>query len=177
MQWGCKIEISSRKGVNRVIGIMSDSHDNLDAIQKAVRLFSNMNCELVIHAGDFIAPFAAKELSALDCPVKAVFGNCDGEKRGLEKIFEPIGMIKKEPFVFEHAQRKFLLTHTHFANEAYLRSGKYEVIVYGHTHKPEMRQAKDSLLINPGETGGWLTGKSSVALFIPEDLGAEIVYL
>ena len=160
-----------------MIGIMSDSHDNLDAIQKAVRFFSDMNCELVVHAGDFVAPFAAKELNSLDCPVKAVFGNCDGETKGLARVLEPFGKIKREPLAFEYAQRKFLLTHTHFANEAHLRSGKYEVIMYGHTHKPEIRTAKGSLLINPGETGGWLTGKSSVALLDPETLDAEIIFL
>ena len=156
---------------------MSDSHDNLDAIQTAVRLFKNMHCELVVHAGDFIAPFAAKELISLDCPVKAVFGNCDGEKKGLERIFVLFGEVKKEPFSFDFARRKFLLTHTHFANDKYIRSGKYEVIIYGHTHKPEIKKASDSLLINPGETGGWLTGKSSVALLDPVTLEAEIIFL
>jgi len=156
---------------------MSDSHDNLDAIQKAVRFFSDMNCELVVHAGDFIAPFAAKELNSLDCPVKAVFGNCDGEKKGLERIFALFGEIKKEPFVFDYAHRKFLLTHTQFANEMHIRSGKYDVIIYGHTHKPEIRKTRDFLLINPGETGGWLTGKSSVTLLDPEALAAEIIFL
>ena len=160
-----------------MIGVMSDSHDNLDAIQKAMRFFSAMKCELVVHAGDFIAPFAAKELCSLDCPVKAVFGNCDGERQGLRKVFEHCGEIRKEPFTFEHGQRTFLLTHTHFANEAHLRSGQYDVIIYGHTHKPEMRRARNSLLINPGETGGWLTGKNSVALLDPETLEAEIVFL
>jgi putative phosphoesterase len=156
---------------------MSDSHDNLDVVRKAVRLFSDMNCELVVHAGDFIAPFAARELSSLDCSVRAVFGNCDGEKRGLEKVFASFGEIKREPFVFEHGRRKFLLTHTHFANEAHLRSGKYEVIIYGHTHKPELKKVRGSLLINPGETGGWLTGKSTIALLDPETLDAEILFL
>ena len=85
-----------------MIGIMSDSHDNLDAIKLAVELFNKLRCELVIHAGDFIAPFAAHELSKLNCPVKAVFGNCDGEKKGLEKAFQSIGEIKEAPFIFNH---------------------------------------------------------------------------
>jgi len=156
---------------------MSDSHDNLDAIQRAVRYFSDVNCKLVVHAGDFIAPFAAKELSFLGCPVKAVFGNCDGEKKGLEKVFDLIGEIKREPFSFEYAQQRFLLTHTQFANTAYIRSGKYDVIIYGHTHKPEIRKARGLLLLNPGEAGGWLTGKSSLALLDPETLEAEIIFL
>lgn len=160
-----------------MIGIMSDSHDNLNMILRAVRFFSEMNCKLVVHAGDFIAPFAAKELNVLDCPVKAVFGNCDGEKKGLEKVFELFGEIQMEPFPFEYAGRKFLLTHTHFANKRHTRSEKYDVIIYGHTHKPEIKKERNSLLLNPGETGGWVTGKSSIALLDPETLEAEIIFL
>jgi hypothetical protein len=156
---------------------MSDSHDNVVAIKKAVRFFNRAQCELVIHAGDFIAPFAARELADLSCPVKAVFGNCDGEKKGLKKTILSFGELQREPFVFAYEKKEFLLTHTQFANEKYLKSGKYDVIVYGHTHKPDLRRVKDTLIVNPGETGGWVTGKSTVALLDPVLLETEIVFL
>ncbi len=160
-----------------MIGLMSDSHDNVDAIKKAVRFFNRELCELVLHAGDFIAPFAARELGQLSCPVKAVFGNCDGEKRGLKKVFVSLGEVEEEPFIFSYADRVFLLTHTHFANKKHIRCGKYAVVVYGHTHKPDVRTNSGVLVVNPGETGGWLTGKSTVALLDPVALEAEIVFL
>ena len=156
---------------------MSDSHDNVDAIKKAVRFFNEVPCELVLHAGDFVAPFAARELGNLSCSVKAVFGNCDGEKKGLKKGFVSLGEIEVEPFVFTRAGRIILLTHTHFANPKHIRAGKYNAIVYGHTHKPDIRKDNGVLIVNPGETGGWLTGKSSVALLDPVSLEAEIVFL
>lgn len=158
-----------------MIGVMSDSHDNVDAIKKAVRFFNEAQCELVIHAGDFIAPFAARELGNLSCQIKAVFGNCDGEKKGLKKAIAFFGEIQREPFIFAYEKKEFLLTHTQFANEKYLKSGKYDVIVNGHTHKPDVRRVKDTLIVNPGETGGWVTGKSTVALLNPITLEAEIV--
>ncbi len=49
-----------------MIGIMSDSHDNLDAIRKAVKIFNNEDLDLVIHAGDLISPFTALEFRKLD---------------------------------------------------------------------------------------------------------------
>ncbi|MGD9345323.1 MAG: metallophosphoesterase [Candidatus Aminicenantes bacterium] len=156
---------------------MSDSHDNVDAIKKAVRFFNSSQCELVLHAGDFIAPFAAREMGQLSCTVKAVFGNCDGEKKGLKKVFVSLGEIEEEPFVFSHADRNILLTHTQFANEKHIRSGKYDAVIYGHTHKPDVRMSNGITVLNPGETGGWLTGKNSVALLDPVSLDAEIVYL
>ena len=79
---------------------MADSHDNLFAVKKAVQLFKDSGCELAIHAGDFVAPFAARELENLNCPVKAVFGNCDGEKKGLEKALSSFGEIQESPLFF-----------------------------------------------------------------------------
>lgn len=160
-----------------MIGIMSDSHDNLDAVKKAVRFFKDLKCELVIHAGDFVAPFAAKELERLLCPVKAVFGNCDGEKKGLQKAIEPFGEIKEAPLVFSHAGRTLLITHMHVSVDKWAASDKYQAIFFGHTHKPEIKKTKNTLLVNPGETGAWLSGKSTVAVMDTTTWEAEIVSL
>lgn len=160
-----------------MIGIMSDSHDNVDAVRLAVGLFNRSACELVLHAGDFVAPFAARELKSLACPVKAVFGNCDGERAGLERIIREFGEIKAEPFIFRHANLNLLLTHVHFSNARYAASGKYDVIVCGHTHRPGVRTKNKTLIINPGEAGGWVTGKKTVALLDPETKTADIVFL
>lgn len=160
-----------------MIGIMSDSHDNLENIRAAVRLFNDLECRLVIHAGDFVAPFAARELERLSCPVKAVFGNCDGEKKGLEKTVSGFGKIKAAPYGFRFAEREFLLTHTQFSLDVYLRTGHFDVIVYGHTHKPDIHRKGKTLFINPGETGGWVTGSATVATLDPVTLETVIVSL
>ncbi|HUU37278.1 MAG TPA: metallophosphoesterase [Candidatus Desulfaltia sp.] len=160
-----------------MIGVMSDSHDNVTQIRKAVTLFKDAGCDLVLHAGDVVAPFAARELAALGCPVKAVFGNCDGEKQGLEMTLGKFGKIQDAPLLFTHGGRQILLVHYHFSVGAYASSGKYDVIIFGHTHKPDIRREGKTLLLNPGEAGGWLTGKSTVALLDQEKLGAEVVPL
>ncbi len=160
-----------------MIGIMSDSHDNRGNIKAAVQLFNELGCRLVIHAGDFVAPFAAGELLQLSCPVKAVFGNCDGEIKGLEKTVSSFGKIQPAPFRFRYAELEFLLTHTQFSLDIYIRSGKSDVIIYGHTHRPDIRRQGKTLIINPGETGGWVTGRATVAALDPETLEAEILPL
>ena len=53
-----------------MIGIMSDSHDNLDAIRKAVDAFNEAEVDLVIHAGDMISPFTSKEIKKLNLIIK-----------------------------------------------------------------------------------------------------------
>jgi putative phosphoesterase len=158
-----------------MIGVLADSHDNLITLKKAVRLFKEAKCELVIHAGDVVAPFAARELGALECPVKAVFGNCDGERLGLERAIEPVGEIKEAPLVFSQFGKSFLVCHFQFSIKSYLALGKYDIIIFGHTHKPQIRKEGKTLLLNPGEAGGWLSGKSTVALLDPAALEAEIV--
>ncbi len=160
-----------------MIGIMADSHDNLHSIKLAVRFFKEAACKLVIHAGDFVAPFAARELENLGCPLKAVFGNCDGEKQGLEKALQPFGEIKKTPLMLNHQGLRFLIMHIAAKLDVHLASEKFDVIIFAHTHKPELRKEKKTLLINPGETGGWLSGKSTVALLDPKTLSAKIIFL
>ncbi len=160
-----------------MIGVMSDSHDNVTMVQKAVALFKDAGCDIVLHAGDVVAPFAARELAGLGCPVKAVFGNCDGEKQGLEMALEKVGEIKDAPLILNHGGRQILLVHYHFSVATYASSGDYDVVIFGHTHKPASQKEGRTLLINPGETGGWLTGKSTVALLDPETLKVEIIAL
>jgi uncharacterized protein len=160
-----------------MIGAMSDSHDNLTMIRRAVAVFNDAGCDLVLHAGDIVAPFAIKELAALNCPVRAVYGNVDGEKIGLKMAVEPFGEIQEAPFVFSHRGREILLCHIDLPVRKYIASGKYDIIIFGHTHKPEVRKHGKTLAVNPGETGGWLTGKSTVALLDPATLRMDIIAL
>jgi putative phosphoesterase len=160
-----------------MVGVMSDSHDNVDAVRVAVAVFKSAGCELVVHAGDFVAPFAARELANLACPAKAVFGNCDGEKKGLTKALKPFGEIKEAPFFFSWGNSRFLLIHEDYSLDPLLASHDLDFIVFGHTHKPEIRSKGKALLVNPGETGGWVSGKRTVALLDAASRAAEIVPL
>ena len=73
------------------LGVMSDSHDNIPNVKRAVALFNELGVDLVVHAGDFIAPFAIDPLADLNCRVVGVFGNNDGERVVVAKRFETIG--------------------------------------------------------------------------------------
>ena len=160
-----------------MIGILSDTHDNLTRVREAVRLFNDAGCDLVIHAGDFVAPFTVDELRNLRAPVRAVFGNCDGEKAGLSRAFQGLGEIREAPFAFVHGGLRFIISHMDAPVGEYVRAGTCDVVVYGHTHKPLVESRDGVLLVNPGEAGGWLGGKSTVALLDPAALTAEIITL
>jgi hypothetical protein len=160
-----------------MIGILSDTHDNLTRVRQAVRLFDDAGCDLVVHAGDFVAPFTVEELRNLRVPVRAVFGNCDGERAGLARAFQGLGEIAESPLRFEHAGLRFLVCHLDAPVGRYLAEKSCDVLVFGHTHKPLIERREGVLLVNPGEAGGWLRGKSTVALLDPAALTAEIITL
>ena len=160
-----------------MIGIMSDSHDNLKAINKAVNYFNNEYVDLVIHAGDLISPFTAQEFLKLNSPFIAIFGNNDGEREGLRKAYQ--NMCYLEDFK-EISIENIDISLIHGKNPAIVESlsscGKYDVVIYGHSHKLDIKE-DGTLLINPGETCGYLSGDKTVVLLDPKDLSYEVKYL
>jgi putative phosphoesterase len=162
--------------IRRMIGILSDTHDNIDAIRRAVGIFKDAGCSLIIHAGDFVAPFAARELGAAGIPVRAVFGNCDGEKHGLAEAVNPFGTVQEPPLVLRIEGKSILVVHRDNEARKSIRAG-YDAVIFGHTHRSEVRHAGGTLLVNPGEVGGWVTGLRTVALLEPASLDAEIIPL
>ena len=152
---------------------MSDSHDNMPAIRKAVDFFNSRGAELVLHAGDIVSPFTAAEFGKLKAKFTGVFGNNDGDKPYLLERFKDIGTINHDPFELTAGGKKIVLMHQPKFIEQLLADSKFDVVVYGHTHKIDIRKGK-SLVINPGETGGWLSGRQTVALLDTDEMRPEI---
>jgi len=47
---------------------------------------------------------------------------------------------------------------------ALVESGLYDVVVYGHTHQAVVERRGGTLVVNPGELCGCLTGRSTYAV-------------
>jgi uncharacterized protein len=160
-----------------MIGIMSDSHDHMDAIRAAVKVFNSAEVDLVIHAGDLIAPFTANEFKNLQSPFEAIYGNNDGERRVLMTKFQELCALEdfKE---LEVDGRKIALIHG--TNEALVdalrESGRYDMVIRGHTHQMSVIEG-ETMVINPGETCGYLSGKKTILIMDSDDLSWELVYL
>ena len=73
--------------------------------------------------------------------------------------------------------KNIVILHKEGLIDALAESQKYEVIIYGHTHRTDLRKIGKTLIINPGECGGWLSGKSTIALLDLKNLKAEIIDL
>jgi putative phosphoesterase len=159
-----------------MIGIMSDTHDDLEGIRKAVNFFNSMNVGLVLHAGDVISPFTVKEFKALECRLEGVFGNNDGERWGLNEKFSEIGTELRDLIELEHDGVRICLYHGTYEAivKALAESSIYDVVVRGHTHRAEITKRDETILINPGEVCGYLTGKKTVAVLDTGDMKADI---
>ncbi|OGS21521.1 MAG: hypothetical protein A3J83_09150, partial [Elusimicrobia bacterium RIFOXYA2_FULL_40_6] len=147
-----------------LIGLISDTHDNLPLIAKAVDFFNKKGVNLVLHAGDFVSPFTSKEFKNLKSKFIAVFGNNDGDKKMLREKFEQIGVIYDKPHETNLEGNQLLLMHEPDSLDRLITAQQNDIIIYGHTHNPDIRTVGKTLIINPGECGGWLTGKSTIAL-------------
>lgn len=160
-----------------MIGIMSDSHDHLKAIRAAVEVFNQSEVELVVHAGDLISPFTSKEFEKLQAPLEAIFGNNDGERRGLRAAYAKLCALEdfKE---LEVDGRKIAVIHgtNPVLVDALTKSRKYDLVIRGHTHQMEVAEG-ETMVINPGETCGYVSGVKTVILLNTHDLSWETVQL
>ncbi len=155
-----------------LVGIMSDSHDNLPMIRRAVTVLTDARVECLIHAGDFIAPFALKEVLKFDGPIHAVLGNNDGEVAGLTGL---LGDLSRGPRRIELGGKTFVIVHDE-TRLTVADLASVDVVVVGHTHEVHLRDGTP-LVINPGECSGWLKGACTVATIDTETLSTEIINL
>jgi len=158
-----------------ILGIMADTHDNMMTLKKAVDYFNARKVQHVIHAGDFTSPFTFRVLNSLNSGFTGIFGNNDGDRLLLQKQSE--GKVYNQPHLLELASRKIIVMHEHHIIDALAQSSCYDLVIYGHTHTPDIRTIKNTLIINPGEASGWLYGKPTVAVADLSNMTAEIINL
>src|SRR6185437_8893074 len=94
------------------IGIISDSHDDMENVQESISIFNRNEVEYVIHAGDYIFPGIIKEFEKSKAKLIGVLGNNDGEINGIFKSFKEInGELKGEIGEIEIDKIKFGIYH------------------------------------------------------------------
>ena len=162
---------------DHLIGIVSDTHDNRPNIRKATQLLIEQDVSLVIHAGDFIAPFTAQDFDGITCPFVGVNGNNDGERLGLSKMFAKLGPLHPVSTEIEHVGKKIYVRHEPDAIEAIAASGHYDLVVYGHTHQIDIRPVGNTWIVNPGECCGWTTDRATIVVFGLEKMEPKLVDL
>jgi len=139
-----------------LIGLLSDSHDHVPHIKKAVKLFLESRVDKVIHAGDYCSPFTIQHFNGLN--FHGIFGNNDGDKYLLMQKFREIDAFLHGGFYEFETDRKFIAVYhgTYPAiTESLEKSGKYDFVVSGHTHQHRLDTIGNTVSINPGSVHGF----------------------
>jgi putative phosphoesterase len=130
------------------IAVLADTHVNkLEYLPKKI-IDALSTVDLIIHAGDFTDVQLLKELTQLK-EVKAVHGNMDsGELKAMLPVKELVETENKRigithgsgaPWGIEERVRKMF------------ESDRIDIIVYGHSHRPQNKVINDILFFNPGK--------------------------
>ena len=153
------------------IGVISDTHDNIKNIKSAVRIFAERKVQYAIHAGDITTPEAVEAFSGIK--LIGVLGNNDIDVEGISSAFQKIrGELRGDFCEVEEDHLVIAVYHgTDFKRrESIIQSGKYDIVIYGHTHKMENKEVvsvdvkkKTTLVINPGTANGWFFGYNATA--------------
>ncbi len=160
-----------------LIGVCSDIHDNLDNLRKMLAIFKERGVEIIVFCGDFCSPIPSRVLSSeFKGDIHCVFGNGDGDR------FLITGVATQNPHLKLHGQHavlefggvKLAATHYPFYANALARTGDYQAVFSGHTHKANAERFGDCLNLNPGEVMGF-TGEASCAVYDTVKNDAEII--
>jgi putative phosphoesterase len=161
------------------IGILSDSHDHMSNLARAVEVFSGAGVEALIHAGDFCSPFTLasfKPLADKGLKMYAVFGNNDGDRPLLVQRGGTFCSFMDGSRIVTLGGRTFAVMHYPDLAEDLFHSGKYDVVIYGHNHKMRV-EGETRKLINPGTCAGYLADAATIAVLDTNDLRVQILRL
>ncbi len=150
--------------------VLSDSHDNLPQLTKALEEMLKRNIIHGFHLGDFCAPWVLTEMVKYEhIAWTCVFGNVDGEKFWTADMFKNhprISILGEQFRELDISGKKIFLTHFPLLAENAADSGKYAAVFHGHTHKKRMENLQNgTLLANPGEILGYRSGISSFGVW------------
>jgi putative phosphoesterase len=163
-----------------IVGIMSDTHDNLPLVEKAIERLNQEKAEIVLHAGDYVAPFTIVRFKHLKAKLIGVFGNNDGDHELLKKRFAEVNGAEIRGSFAEIDVEELKIALLHDDGEllqSLVNTQCYDMVVHGHSHEARIFMKGKTTVINPGEVCGYLSGKSTMVLLDTETRETKIIQL
>jgi hypothetical protein len=156
------------------VGILSDSHDNRGSAVDILSVFLRERVETVLHLGDVCSPLVLEPFRACGIPLLGVFGNNDVNRVGLKAVSG--NRFHRGPYLCEIGGRKILMSHAFDELQGEIGDGgKFDLILFGHTHRPLTMRVGRALVINPGEACGFVSGRPTCAVIDLETVTARIL--
>jgi len=168
------------------IAIISDTHDNVPNLEKALLWMKENNIEQIIHCGDLCAPAILKFTLApnFSGPIHLVFGNVEDREKTpqLAKEFSHVthhgnvGEVKIPASLAGGDNKKIVFVHFPEKGKILAESGKYDLVFYGHDHRPWEEKVGNTRLVNPGTLAG-MFNKATFAVYDTETDKLELKIL
>lgn len=133
------------------IGVVSDTHDRLEAVAEAVRLLADQRVELILHCGDIESPDTVAAFALV--PTHFVYGNWDKDRHKLSAAIKAIGGTAHDSFgAIELCGKRVAWVHSHERHQLYQleHCNYFDFVFYGHTHVREQHRTGKTLVANPG---------------------------
>lgn len=138
------------------IGIISDTHGDIPATARVVKIFQSAFVDAVFHCGDIGSFDVLSELAVLQVPVHVVLGNIDEASEGWKFFPSDLGVWVEGRFVeVELGGIRIALLHGDNARrfDQVVSSEEYDLVLSGHTHAVHDYQEGATRCINPGAAG------------------------
>ena len=156
------------------VGVVSDTHNNLKNVRTIVELFNAEQVDRVIHTGDISQAKTLDVLAGLHAPVFGVFGNNDQEREALQDAIERHGFVFQDPPLhLNWCQRSIVVVHDPLEFAGNLQD--QELALHGHTHRYRHEKSGNSIIFNPGECAGMMTGRNSVGVVDLRTLECRVI--
>ncbi len=158
-----------------IIGVVSDTHNNLKNVARIVELFNEAKVERVIHTGDISQAKTLDVLAGLEAPMTGVFGNNDEERDSLHEAIARHGFEFQEPplYLDWHNQR-IVVVHDPLEFDGAVHD-HHTLAIHGHTHRHRHEKVGNAWYFNPGECAGHMRGLNQIGLVDLRDLRVEIL--
>ena len=134
-----------------IVGILSDTHDRVDAMAAGMALLREHGAEFFVHCGDVGSELVLDHLAGV--PAAFVFGNTDWDRPTLARYAEKIGVASHHPFAdLDLGGKKFAVTHgdDFKLKQRLLSEQRHDYLLQGHTHLRADERVGRTRVINPG---------------------------
>lgn len=161
-----------------LLGIISDTHEHIDNIEKAKKIFADRGASPVIHLGDYCAGPSVRAFAGTK--LIGIYGNNDGDLLRIQHNFKQIdGDFRREFCVLEFDGLQMACYHGTVPEivEALIDCGTYDVVLSGHTHKVHQEVRGKTIVLNPGSAHGFEGDPATIATFDTKTRKIEIITL
>ena len=149
-----------------LVGVVSDTHNNIKNINNIINIFNREKVDLVIHTGDISKAKTLRLFSSLQCSMTGVFGNNDRIEEGLKEVcYEYNFNFQEPPLSLSLEGKKIAVFHEPELIDSYIKEHTdVQLIIHGHTHRYTEETQNNIIIFNPGESAGSLKGKNALGI-------------